>query len=333
VAEVIRSSSGGHQRAVRAGVGQEADHHRSRVRLRQDAGHNVAMSRLARTAAVSGRPIAPRGPFRASPRSPDPSTSARLITSRGDAATTALGIAGGVDMIRVHDSLANVPRRPNHGCDHPRNWRPSPQRRRPRLSDRIVSRTCQFQGRHGYYDQELTTPQAFEVETSAPAHDLSAGRPRRRFLGRTVDVAEVLQRHPSDRESTSFRLLEASPKRQPIELPSRLSDYRRSASAIRKPGGPARRAARPRQRRRSGAVDHRYHSPSRSCPRVTERRRRSEVAGRVPSVTEIVSVLRREDLEVICPPGAFRARTALSGWCGVDLRIADRDMNVNLTGL
>jgi dihydroneopterin aldolase len=79
--------------------------------------------------------------------------------------------------------------------------------RRSRLSDRIVLTNMQFQGRHGYYDHELTTPQAFEVDVELHLDLQPAGLDD--DLTKTVDYAEVYGATRQIVESTSFRLLEA----------------------------------------------------------------------------------------------------------------------------
>ena len=65
----------------------------------------------------------------------------------------------------------------------------------------------QFQGRHGYYDHELTTPQAFEVDVELLLDLQPAGLDD--DLTKTVDYAEVYSATRQIVESTSFRLLEA----------------------------------------------------------------------------------------------------------------------------
>ena len=64
-----------------------------------------------------------------------------------------------------------------------------------------------FQGRHGYYDHELTTPQAFEVDVELVLNLQPAGIDD--DLAKTVDYAAVYQVTRQIVESTSFRLLEA----------------------------------------------------------------------------------------------------------------------------
>ena len=66
-------------------------------------------------------------------------------------ATTALGIAGGADIVRVHDVAGQRPRGADQRRDRPRHLA-ARAGRRPDLSDKIVLANMQFQGRHGYYD-------------------------------------------------------------------------------------------------------------------------------------------------------------------------------------
>jgi dihydroneopterin aldolase len=75
------------------------------------------------------------------------------------------------------------------------------------VSDRIVLRNMQFEGRHGYYDHELTTPQPFEVDVELVLNLQPAGIDD--DLDKTVDYARVYEATRQIVESTSFRLLEA----------------------------------------------------------------------------------------------------------------------------
>jgi 7,8-dihydroneopterin aldolase/epimerase/oxygenase len=65
----------------------------------------------------------------------------------------------------------------------------------------------QFQGRHGYYDHEMTTPQPFEVDVELLLNLQPAGLDD--DLTKTVDYGEVYNATRQIVESTSFRLLEA----------------------------------------------------------------------------------------------------------------------------
>ena len=65
----------------------------------------------------------------------------------------------------------------------------------------------QFQGKHGWYDHELMTPQPFEVDVELLLNLQPAGIDD--DLERTVDYAKVYDATRQIVESTSFRLLEA----------------------------------------------------------------------------------------------------------------------------
>ncbi len=65
----------------------------------------------------------------------------------------------------------------------------------------------QFQGRHGYYDHEMSTPQPFEVDVELVLNLQPAGIDD--DLEKTVDYALVYDATRQIVESTSFRLLEA----------------------------------------------------------------------------------------------------------------------------
>jgi dihydroneopterin aldolase len=65
----------------------------------------------------------------------------------------------------------------------------------------------QFQGRHGYYDHELTTPQAFEVDVELRLDLQPAGVDD--DLERTIDYGVVYTAVRGIVETTSFHLLEA----------------------------------------------------------------------------------------------------------------------------
>ena len=75
------------------------------------------------------------------------------------------------------------------------------------MSDRVVLTNMQFQGRHGYYDHELVTPQPFEVDVELLLNLQPAGLDD--DLEKTVDYGAVYTATRQIVESTSFRLLEA----------------------------------------------------------------------------------------------------------------------------
>ena len=64
-----------------------------------------------------------------------------------------------------------------------------------------------FQGKHGYYEHELTTPQPFEVDVELLLNLQPAGIDD--DLQKTVDYGRVYDATRQIVESTSFRLLEA----------------------------------------------------------------------------------------------------------------------------
>ena len=65
----------------------------------------------------------------------------------------------------------------------------------------------QFEGRHGYYDHELTRAQPFEVDVELVLNLQPAGIDD--DLAKSVDYARVYDATRQIVESTSFRLLEA----------------------------------------------------------------------------------------------------------------------------
>jgi dihydroneopterin aldolase len=75
------------------------------------------------------------------------------------------------------------------------------------VSDRIVLRNMQFEGRHGYYDYELENLQPFEVDVELVLNLQPAGVDD--DLAKTVDYGRVYEVTRQIVESTSFRLLEA----------------------------------------------------------------------------------------------------------------------------
>ena len=75
------------------------------------------------------------------------------------------------------------------------------------MSDRIVLRNMRFNGRHGYYEHELTNPQPFEVDVELVLNLQPAGVDD--DLEKTVDYGRVYAIARQIVESTSYRLLEA----------------------------------------------------------------------------------------------------------------------------
>jgi dihydroneopterin aldolase len=109
-----------------------------------------------------------------------------------------------------------------------------------------------FDGRHGYYDHELTTPQPFEVDVELLLNLQPAGVDD--DLDKTIDYGKVYDAVRQIVESTSFRLLEALAEAISHEL---LADFdvNEVGVRVRKPavklGGPLDHAAVEIWRRRS----------------------------------------------------------------------------------
>ena len=160
-------------------------------------------------------------------------------------ATTALGIAGGADIVRVHDVEANVRAARISDADRPRHLA-ARARRRPDLSDKIVLANMQFQGRHGYYDYEKLNPQPFEVDVELRLNLQPAGVDD--DLEKSVDYGKVYAAVRQIVESTSYHLLEALAEAICHEL---LADFEvdRGHGPGAQARGPARWPARLRGRR------------------------------------------------------------------------------------
>jgi dihydroneopterin aldolase len=75
------------------------------------------------------------------------------------------------------------------------------------LSDRIVLQNIRLEGRHGYYQHELASPQPFEVDVELLLDLRPAGVDD--DLTKTVDYARVYEIVARIIGSASFRLLEA----------------------------------------------------------------------------------------------------------------------------
>jgi dihydroneopterin aldolase len=109
-----------------------------------------------------------------------------------------------------------------------------------------------FEGRHGYYDHELTTSQPFEVDVELLLNLQPAGVDD--DLDKTVDYGRVYDAVRQIVESTSFRLLEALAEAISHEL---LADFEVNEVGVRvrkpavKLGGPLDHAAVEIWRRRS----------------------------------------------------------------------------------
>ena len=75
------------------------------------------------------------------------------------------------------------------------------------MTDRIVLQNIRLQGRHGYYDHELETPQPFEVDVELLMNLQPAGIDD--DLEKSIDYGRVFEVVRQIVESTSYRLLEA----------------------------------------------------------------------------------------------------------------------------
>ena len=75
------------------------------------------------------------------------------------------------------------------------------------MTDRIVLANMQFEGRHGFYDEERQTPQPFEVDVELVLDLRPAGVED--DLERSVDYGKVYDAIQPIVGSSSYRLLEA----------------------------------------------------------------------------------------------------------------------------
>ena len=124
----------------------------------------------------------------------------------GTLATTALGIAAGVDIVRVHDVRANL-RAARMADAIVRGSALEDEEATHAVSDRIVLSAMRFQGRHGVTAEERATPQPFEVDVELVTDLQPAGVED--DLAQTVDYAAAFEICRELVEATNFRLLEA----------------------------------------------------------------------------------------------------------------------------
>jgi dihydroneopterin aldolase len=75
------------------------------------------------------------------------------------------------------------------------------------VTDRIVLQNIRLQGRHGYYEHELETPQPFEVDVELLLNLQPAGIDD--DLEKSIDYGRAFDVVRQVVESTSYRLLEA----------------------------------------------------------------------------------------------------------------------------
>jgi dihydroneopterin aldolase len=108
------------------------------------------------------------------------------------------------------------------------------------VTDRIVLRNIQLEGRHGYYDHELAAAQPFEVDVELLLDLQPAGIDD--DLEQSVDYGRVDEIVRQIVESTSFRLLEALAEAISHEILSAFPPVLEVGVRVRKPtvklGGP-----------------------------------------------------------------------------------------------
>ena len=75
------------------------------------------------------------------------------------------------------------------------------------MTDRIILDGMEFEGTHGVYPEEQTTPQPFEVDVELARNLQPAGLAD--DLGQTIDYARVFDTCRQIVESTRFNLVEA----------------------------------------------------------------------------------------------------------------------------
>lgn len=101
------------------------------------------------------------------------------------------------------------------------------------MSDRIVLANMRFQGRHGYYDDELLALQPFEVDIELLMNLQPAGVDD--DLDKSVDYGKVYEAVRQIVESTSYRLLEALAEAISHELLADFDAVREVGVRVRKP--------------------------------------------------------------------------------------------------
>jgi dihydropteroate synthase len=196
LAEVVGDLEAAVERAVRAGVARSAILVDPGFGFGKTADQNLAL--LGGLAALRrlGRPIV-LGTSRKSTLGKvlDLPPEERLEATL---ATTALGIATGVDVVRVHDVRANV--RAARVAD-------AIVRGRHGMSDRIILAGMRFEATHGVHPHEKVEPQRFEVDVELLLDLGPAGRAD--ALAATVDYGAVYDTTRRIVESTSRDLIEA----------------------------------------------------------------------------------------------------------------------------
>ena len=231
-------------------------HRRSGHRLRQDRRAQPRAAPRPRPRCASlGRPIL-LGTSRKS-------TLGRVLdlpaerAARGTLATTALGIAAGVDIVRVHDVRANVRVARVSDAIVRGTWRDAPTRARQEapMTDRIVLTNMRFDGRHGVHEWERETPQPFEVDVELVLDLQPAGIDD--DLSLTIDYGRVYEIVPADRRGPSVRPARGPRRGDRHELLADFAGRCRGRVRVRKPavrlGGPLDYAGVEIRRARAGA--------------------------------------------------------------------------------
>ncbi len=228
VAEVLADLQRAIERALKAGVPWDGIIVDPGFGFGKSAEQNLVLLRELPSLTVLGRPIL-LGTSRKSTlgRILDLPVDQRLEATL---ATTALGIATGVDIVRVHDVLENVRAAPHGRCRRARDM----ARRGRAVSDHIVLADMVFQARHGVHPEEKIRAQRFEVDVELEMDLQPAGLED--DLERTVDYGRVYETIRTIVESTTFNLIEALAEAIAHEL---LVDFPALAEVVvrlRKPG-------------------------------------------------------------------------------------------------
>ena len=202
VAEVVADLQRALDRAVAAGVPWERCIVDPGIGFGKTADQNLALLHDLAALRLLGRPVM-LGTSRKSTigRVLDLPAEERL---EGTLATTALAVAAGVDIVRVHDVRANL--RTARMADAIVRDHDQADGEQPTMTDRIVLSRMRFDGRHGVSDEERATPQTFEVDVELYLDLQPAGIDD--DLAKTVDYSQVFELCRDLIESTNFRLLE-----------------------------------------------------------------------------------------------------------------------------
>ncbi len=232
MAEIVADLQRALERAVQAGVPRE--------RLIVDPGfgfgkappHNLALLRELAALRLLGRPVL-LGTSRKS-------TLGKVLDLPPDereeatVATTVLGIAAGVDLVRVHDVRSNV-RAARMADAVVRGWRPPGWEDRP-VTDRIELRAMRFAGRHGVLPFEAEQAQPFEVDVILELDLAPAGTTD--DLARTVDYGAVFAATRAVIEGPHVALLETLAERIAADVLAGSAPATAVTVRVRKPEAP-----------------------------------------------------------------------------------------------